>query len=335
MPAVCAEIQSKAIGNDVWIWAFGPEVLFMEMKVVAALGHNAVGTNFPEQKKAVHVSTKILADLIENGCQLIITHSNAPQVGMIHTALNEYAKNHETYNAPMSLCSSMSQGLVGYDIQNMLHSELMDRGIYKTVSTVITQVIVDPYDEAFYHPVKVIGRILNKEEAEEEENKGNYVVETEGGYRRIVAAPKPVDIVEIDAINALVNAGQIVIAGGGGGIPVLRQPHRLKSASAIVEKDLTAGKLADLTDADVLLFLTGVEKVAIHYGTDHPQYLDHMSPAQAREYMADGEFGENGMKPKIEAGVNFVSQKPGRKAIITTPEHALKAIRGEAGTTIC
>ncbi len=306
----------------------------MEKKVVVALGHHAVGTDFPGQYKAVQASVKILADLIEDGCQLIITHSNAPQVGMIHTALNEYAKNHETYNAPMSLCSSMSQGLVGYDIQNMLHSELIDRGIYRTVSTIITQVVVDPYDEAFYHPVKVIGRILTKEEAEEEENKGNYVVEAEGGYRRIVAAPKPVDIVEIEAINALVNAGQIVIAGGGGGIPVLKQPHRLKSASAIVEKDLTAGKLADLTDADMLLFLTSVDQAAIHYGTDHPQYLGHMTPSQAREYIADGEFGENGMLPKVEAGVNFVSQKAGRKAIITSAEHALEAVRGQAGTSI-
>ena len=286
----------------------------MEKRVVAALGHHAVGTNFPEQYKAVHASVKVLADLIEAGCQLVITHSNAPQVGMIHTALNEYAKNHETYNAPMSLCSSMSQGLVGYDIQNMLHSELMDRGIYRTVSTVITQVIVDPYDEAFYHPVKVIGRILTKEEAQEEESKGNYVVD--------------------DAINALVQAGQIVIAGGGGGIPVLKQPHRLKSASAIVEKDLTAGKLADLTDADILLFLTGVDQVSLHYGSSHPEPVDHLSAAQARACMADGEFDETGMQPKIEAGVNFVSQKAGRKAVITSPEKALAALRGEAGTTI-
>ncbi len=307
----------------------------MDKKVVVALGHQAVGTNFPEQYKAVHASVKVLADLIESGFQLIITHSNAPQVGMIHTALNEYAKSHETYNAPMSLCSSMSQGLVGFDIQNMLHSELIDRGIYRTVSTIITQVIVDPYDEAFYHPVKVIGRILTEKEAEEEENKGNYVVKVDGGYRRIVAAPKPVDIVEIEAINALVSAGQIVIAGGGGGVPVLKQPHRLKSASAIVEKDLTAGKLADLTDADILLFLTSVDQVAIHYGTDHVQYLTHMSPAQAREYMADGEFGENGMLPKVEAGVNFVSQKAGRSAVITSAEHALEAVRGQAGTSIC
>ena len=158
--------------------------------------------------------------------------------------------------------SSMSQGFIGYDIQNMLRTELISRGIYRTVSTIITQVIVDPYDDAFYHPIKVIGRYLTREEADAEEAKGNYVVEDPGkGFRRIVASPKPVDIVEIDAINALVKAGQIVIAGGGGGIPVLKQPHRLKSASAIVEKDLTAGKLADLTDADMLRSLSTIIRI--------------------------------------------------------------------------
>lgn len=306
----------------------------MEKKVVVALGHKALGTDFPGQYKAVHSSVKYLADLVEDGCQLIITHSNAPQVGMIHTALNEYAKNHETYNAPMSICSSMSQGFIGYDIQNMLHDELISRGIYRTVSTIITQVVVDPYDEAFYHPVKVIGRVLTQEEADEEEKKGNYVVETEEGYRRIVASPKPVDIVEIDAINALVNAGQIVIAGGGGGIPVLKQPGRYKSASAIVEKDLTAGKLADLTDSDVLMFLTGEDQVAVSYNTEHPQFLSRMSSAQARRYIEDGEFNEAGMLPKVEASVNFVSQKDGRRAVITSIEHALEALHGKAGTEI-
>jgi carbamate kinase len=196
-------------------------------------------------------------------------------------------------------------------------------------------VIVDPYDDAFYHPIKVIGRCLTREEADAEEAKGNYVVEDSGkGFRRIVASPKPVDIVEIDAINALVKAGQIVIAGGGGGIPVLKQPHRLKSASAIVEKDLTAGKLADLTDADMLMILTSEEQVSIHYNTDQRQPLGHISAAQARTYIDDGEFDEKGMLPKMEASVNFVSQKAGRQAVITSIEHAVEALHGEAGTII-
>lgn len=307
----------------------------MKKRVVVALGHQALGTNFPEQKKAIHASVKILADMVEDGCQLIITHSNAPQVGMIHTALNEYAKLHETYNAPMSICSAMSQGFIGYDIQNMLRTELMSRGIYRNVSTIVTQVVVDPYDEAFYHPLKVIGRYMSAEEAAAEEKKGNYVVEEPGkGFRRIVACPKPVDIVEIDAINALADAGQIVIAGGGGGIPVLKQGSNLKSASAIIEKDLTSGKLADLTDADVLMILTNEEHVCIHYQSEAPLPLGSISAAEARKYVEDHEFGEAGMLPKIEASVNFVSQKEGRSAIITSIDHAMDALHGKTGTII-
>ncbi len=305
-----------------------------EKRVVCALGHQALGTDFPGQYKAVHSSVRVLADLIEEGCQLVITHSNAPQVGMIHTALNEYARNHETYNAPMSVCSAMSQGFIGYDIQNMLRMELISRGIYKNVSTVITQVIVDPYDDAFYHPIKVIGRILTREEADAEEAKGNYVTQVEGGWKRIVASPRPVDIVEIDAVNALLGAGQIVVAGGGGGIPVLKQPHRLKSASAIVEKDLTAGKLADLTDADILMILTSEEQVCLGYHTQSRQPLHHVSALEARRYIDDGEFDENGMLPKMEASVNFVSQKPGRRAIITSIDHAVDALHEETGTIV-
>lgn len=307
----------------------------MKKRVVVALGHQALGTNFPEQKKAISASVKILADMVEDGCQLIITHSNAPQVGMIHTALNEYAKHHETYNAPISICSSMSQGFIGYDIQNMLRTELMSRGIYRTVSTIITQVVVDPYDEAFYHPMKVIGRYLTAEEAAAEEKKGNYVVEEPGtGFRRILASPKPVDIVEIDAINALLDADQIVIAGGGGGIPVLKQGNKLKGASAIIEKDLTSGKLADLTDADILMILTNEEYVCIDYKSDAPVPLKEITAAEARQHIENHEFGEAAMLPKIDASVNFVSQKPGRKAIITSIEHALEALQGKTGTVI-
>ena len=307
----------------------------MSKRIVVALGHQALGTDFPQQKKKVHDSVKILADLIAEDCQLIITHSNAPQVGMISTALNEYAKLHETYNAPMAICSSMSQGFIGYDIQNMLRTELMSRGIYRCVSTVVTQVIVDPYDDAFYHPTKVIGRILSKEEAEAEEEKGNYVTEIPGeGFKRIVASPKPLDIVEIDAINALLDAGQIVVAAGGGGVAVLKQGNLLKSASAIIEKDLTAGKLADLTDADILMILTSEEHVSIGYGTDESTPLTHLTAADALSYISKDEFGHGGMLPKIEASVNFVSQDKNRSAIITSIDHAVDAFHGKAGTLI-
>ena len=307
----------------------------MKKRVVVALGHKALGTTFPEQQTALKASVPILADLVEEGAQLIITHSNAPQVGMIHTAMNEFAKFHDTYGAPMSVCSAMSQGYIGYDIQNALRSELLKRGIYKTVATVLTQVTVDPYDEAFYHPVKVIGRYLSAEESAAEEKKGNYVVEEPGkGFRRIVAAPKPLDIVEIDAINALVDAGHIVIAGGGGGIPVLKQGSNLKGASAVIEKDLVSGRLADLTDADMLMLLTDEEFVIIGYGTDNPVPLEHLTPAEALKHVEHNEFGINKMLPKIEASVHFVTQKAGRTAIITSIDKAKDAYLGKTGTVI-
>ena len=307
----------------------------MKKRIVVALGHKALGTTFPEQQTAVKSSACILADLVEEGAQLIIPHSNAPQVGMIHTAMSEFAKFHETYGAPMSVCSAMSQGYIGYDIQNALRAELLKRGIYKTIATVITQVTVDPYDETFYRPVKVIGRYLTAEEAALEEQKGNYVVEEPGkGFRRIVAAPKPIDIVEIDAINTLVEAGHIVIAGGGGGIPVLRQGNNLKGASAIIEKDLISGRLADLTDSDMLMLLTNEERVSIGIGTDAEKELHEISTAEALEHIANHEFGQNKMLPKIEASVHFVSQKPGRQAVITSIEHAKEAFLGKTGTVI-
>lgn len=308
----------------------------MKKKVVIALGHRALGTTLPEQKIALKETSRVLADMAEAGCQLIITHSNAPQVGMIHTAMNEFAHFHSEYTgAPMSVCSAMSQGYIGYDIQNALRSELIKRGIFKTVSTILTQVLVDPYDEAFYHPVKVIGRYLTKEEAEQEEAKGNHVVEESGNrYRRIVSAPKPQAIIEIDAINALLDAGQFVVACGGGGIPVMAQGNTLKGASAIIEKDYTAGKLAELTDADLLLFLSNEEKVEVDLSSAHPTALEAISAEEAKQHIAKKQFGETAMLPKIQASIDFVSGRDGREAIITNLEHAFDAIEGKAGTHI-
>lgn len=259
----------------------------MKKRVVVALGHRALGTTLPEQKVAVKNTSKVIANLIEAGFQVAITHSNAPQVGMIHTAMNEFGQRHENYTAaPMSVCSAMSQGYIGYDLQNGIREELMNRGIYRTVSTVLTQVIVDPYDEAFYTPTKVLGRYMSAEEANEERKKGNYVIEEAGkGFRRVVSAPHPVKIVELDAVNALLDADQVVIAAGGGGIPVLEQDNHLKGASAVIEKDLTAGKLAEGVDADQLIILTSVEQVCINLGKDNEEKLGEISAAQAKEYM--------------------------------------------------
>ena len=259
-------------------------------KIVIALGHEALGTTLPEQKEATKRTAKAVADFIRDDYQVVITHSNGPQVGMIHTAMNEFCRLYPEYTAtPMSVCSAMSQGYIGYDLQNAIRAELLNKGIYKPVSTILTQVVVDPYDEAFYKPSKVIGRVLTEEEAEAEEKKGNHVVKTEGGYRRIVAAPKPMDIVEIDAIKALSDADQIVVACGGGGIPVLMQDNNLKGASAVIEKDLAAGKLAELLDADMLVILTSVDNVCLNYGQPDEKPLSTMTVAEAKKYMEDKE----------------------------------------------
>ena len=288
-----------------------------------------------EQQKAAARTAKAVADFIREDYQVVITHSNGPQVGMIHTAMNEFCRLYPEYTAtPTSVCSAMSQGYIGYDLQNAIRTELLNRGIYKTVSTVLTQVVVDPYDEAFYHPAKVIGRVMTKEEAEEEEKKGNHVTEVEGGYRRIVASPKPMDIVEIDAISALSDADQVVIACGGGGIPVLAQNNRLQGASAVIEKDLAAGKLAELLDADMLVILTSVDKVCLNYGKEDEVKLDTLSLADAKKYLAAGEFGEGTMAPKIEAAIDFIGESAIRSVLVTKLNKEAGEITGGMGTLI-
>ena len=304
-------------------------------RIVIALGHEALGSTLPEQQKAAARTAKAVADFIREDYQVVITHSNGPQVGMIHTAMNEFCRIHPEYTAtPTSVCSAMSQGYIGYDLQNAIRTELLNRGIYKTVSTVLTQVVVDPYDEAFYHPTKLIGRVMTKEEAEEEEKKGNHVAEGEGGVRRIVAAPKPMDIVEIDAISALSDADQVVIACGGGGIPVLAQNNRLQGASAVIEKDLAAGKLAELLDADMLVILTGVDKVCLNYGKEDEIKLDTLSLADARKYLAEGQFEAGTMAPKIEAAIDFIGESAIRSALITKLNKDAAEITGGMGTLI-
>lgn len=308
----------------------------MKKKVVVALGHRALGTTLPEQKEAVKRSAGMIADLIEEGYQVAITHSNAPQLGMIHTALNEFGKSHTDYTqAPMSVCSAMSQGYIGYDLQNAIRTELLNRGIFRTVSTILTQVTVDPYDEAFYTPTKVLGRYMSAEDAAAERKKGNYVVEEPGkGFRRVVSAPNPVSIVEIEAIKTLVNADQVVIACGGGGIPVLEQDHRLKGASAVIEKDLAAGKLAEELDADELIILTSVEKVCINLGKENEEELGEITVEEAKQYMEEGHFAPGSMLPKVQAAVDFAESKPGRQALITLLEKAKDGINGTTGTRI-
>ena len=305
-------------------------------KAVVSLGHEALGYTILEQWDAVKVTARALADLVESDYQLIITHSNGPQVSMIHKAMTELRRIYIDYTpAPMCVCSAMSQGYVGYDIQNALRAELLSRGISKAVSTILTQVTVDPYDEAFYEPTKVIGRYMSKEDAEMEVKKGNYVSEEPGkGFRRVVAAPKPIDIVEIDAIRTLADADQVVIACGGGGIPVIEQNHALKGASAVIEKDSIAGKLAGDLNADELIILTGVPCVYKNFGTDKQEPLNKLTVAEAKELTAQGQFEEGTMLPKIEAAIAYLEKNPTGSVLITSIAAVAEAIKGKSGTVI-
>lgn len=305
-------------------------------KAVVSLGHEALGYTTLEQWDAVKVTAKALADLVEANYQLTITHSNGPQVSMIHKAMTELRRVYIDYTpAPMCVCSAMSQGYVGYDIQNALRAELLSRGISKAVSTILTQVTVDPYDDAFYEPTKVIGRYMSREDAETEIKKGNYVVEEPGkGFRRVVAAPKPIDIVEIDAIRTLADADQVVIACGGGGIPVIEQNHILKGASAVIEKDSIAGKLAGDLMVDTLIIVTGVPAVYRHFGKDDQTPVHSMNAAEAKELMAQGEFEEGTMLPKIEASIAYLEKNPKGSVLITSLDTVADAIKGKNGTVI-
>ena len=305
-------------------------------KVVVSLGHNALGYTTREQWDAVKITAKALADLVEADYQLTITHSNGPQVSMIHKAMTELRRLYPGYTpAPMCVCSAMSQGYVGYDIQNALRTELLSRGIPKAVSTILTQVTVDPYDEAFYEPNKKIGRYMTEDEAKLELEKGNYVVEEPGkGFLRVVAAPKPIDIVEIDAIRTLADADQVVIACGGGGIPVIEQQHALKGASAVIEKDSIAARLASMMKVDQLIIYTDVPYVYKNYNTASQEPITNMTISEAKAFIEQDQFGAGTMLPKIEAAIEYLTAVPTGSVLITSLDSTNDAIRGKVGTVI-
>ena len=311
----------------------------MGKRIVIALGGNALGNNLPEQMVAVQQTSKAIADLIEEGHEVIIAHGNGPQVGMIQNAMTELTRsNPEKYiPCPLSVCVAMSQGYIGYDLQNALREELLNRGINKPCATVLTQVIVDKNDPAFQNPTKPIGAFMSKEEAEKLAAERGYVVKEDAGrgYRRVVASPKPQSIAEIDTVRALVEAGHVVIACGGGGIPVFKtEGNRLDGAAAVVDKDFASCVLAQQLDADCLIILTAVEKVAIHFGKPDVKWLDELTPAEAQKYIADGEFAPGSMLPKVQAAVQFAESKEGRTALITLLEKAKDGIAGRTGTRI-
>ena len=311
----------------------------MGKRIVIALGGNALGNNLPEQMVAVKQTARAIVDLIQEGHQVVIAHGNGPQVGMIQKAMTELTRSDpdKYIPCPLSVCVAMSQGYIGYDLQNGLREEMLDRGISKGVATVLTQVEVDPDDPAFRHPTKPIGAFMTREEAERMVAERGYdVIEDAGrGYRRVVASPRPQSIVEIESIRDMVEAGLVVVACGGGGIPVFKtEGHHLKGAAAVIDKDFASCTLAQQLDADCLIILTAVEKVAVHFGKPEQKWLDHLTPDQARIYMGEGHFAPGSMLPKVQAAVQFAESKPGRTALITLLEKAKDGIAGRTGTVI-
>ena len=308
----------------------------MGKTIVIALGGNALGDGLAEQMVAVKATARAIVDLIEQGHRVVVTHGNGPQVGMIDLAFESAAMTQaHTPHLPMSVCVALSQGYIGYDLQNALREELLDRGLNVPVATLITQVIVDEHDPAFGDPTKPIGSHFPRAEAEAMMRNGYVMKEVAGrGFRRVVASPRPLDVVEKESVRALVNAGQLVITVGGGGIPVTRHGHHLKGASAVIDKDLASAKLAELIDADLLIILTTVEKVALHFGTPKQRLLDHLSVDEARRYIAEGHFAKGSMLPKVEAAVEFAASRPGRSTLITLLSKAREGIEGRTGTRI-
>ena len=309
-------------------------------RVVIALGGNALGKNLEEQRRDVKVSAKAIADLLEENCEVLVVHGNGPQVGLINNAFNEYYNNHKKdggFPVPLSMAGAMSEAYIGYDLQNALQEEFANRKLkVNGVATLITQTEVDENDPAFKNPTKPIGQFMTKEQAEEKAKElGWEIVEDSGrGYRRVVASPIPNHIVEIEAINAMFNAGSIVICAGGGGIPVFKRGNGHEGAPAVIDKDNAASLLARQINADLLIILTAVEKVAINFNKPNQKVLDKMTVAEAKKYSDEGQFAPGSMLPKIRAASLFAKSGKGKKAIIGHLYKAKETVQGLTGTII-
>ena len=305
-------------------------------KVVIALGGNALGKDVEEQKEAVAKTAKVIVDLAQQGLDIIVTHGNGPQVGMIQNAMDNLVVMHENYKqVPLPTSVAMSQGYIGIDLQNAIKYELYSRNIEGKVSTILSQVEVDKNDPAFENPTKPIGRFLTKEEAEENEANGVRRMEDAGrGYRVVVASPMPQRIRELETIKTLVNAGHIVITCGGGGIPVISENGKLVGVNAVIDKDNASSLLAAQLGADYLVILTAVEKVAINFGKENQEWLSDLTVEQAKEYIAEEQFAKGSMLPKIEAAIRFAESGEGRRTLITLLDKAAEGIAGKTGTVI-
>ncbi len=303
-----------------------------EKKIVIALGGNALGKTPQEQLIKTKNTAKPIVDLIELGNTVIISHGNGPQVGMINTA---FVKEKDIC-MPFSECGAMSQGYIGYHLQNAIKEELLNRKIQKEVVSLVTQVVVDLEDTAFHNPTKPIGKFYNKEEAEKIASELDYIMKEDSGrgYRRVVPSPKPIDIAEIESIKLLVDNGVCVITTGGGGIPVYKRGNALKGVDAVIDKDYASAKLAELIDADELLILTAVEKVAIHFGQEDQVDLDQINLEECKKFIDENQFGEGSMLPKVKAAMSFCESKKGRRVLISSLDKAGEALLGKTGTVI-
>ena len=309
----------------------------MKRKIVVALGGNALGKNLNEQLSAVKFTAKALADLIEDGNEVVITHGNGPQVGRIDSAMAALCREDSSVErTPLSMCVAMSQAYIGYDIQNALREELLSRNIHKPVATIVTQVLVDGDDPALQNPTKPIGKFMSEADAQKEHERLGFTMREDAGrgWRRVVPSPEPKKIVELDAIRASVEDGSVVICCGGGGIPVKKVGNFHKGVGAVIDKDNVSSLLADNLNADILLILTAIDKVRIRYGKPDELSLDSMSLTDARRYIADGEFAAGSMLPKVEAAARFVENGNGRIAVIAALHQAGEAVKGQAGTVI-
>ena len=309
----------------------------MSKRIVIALGGNALGSTAAEQLALVSKTAKAIVDLIAEGNEVVIAHGNGPQVGMINLGLSTAAEAGAIKaDMPFPECGAMSEGYIGYHLQQAIGNELTARGIRKPVATIVTQTVVSQDDPAFQNPTKPVGAFYDKETADRiAAEKGYTMVEDAGrGYRQVVPSPKPFDIVEAESIKALFNAGHVVIAVGGGGIPVVRKDGKLYGTPAVIDKDFGSELLAELLDADVLVILTAVEQVAINFNKPDQKGLDDLTPAQAKVYMDENQFAKGSMLPKVQAAVKFAESKAGRTALITLLEKAKDGIAGKTGTRI-
>ncbi|AZI17937.1 carbamate kinase [Limosilactobacillus fermentum] len=305
-------------------------------KVVVALGGNALGKSPEEQLKLVKNTASSLIGLIQAGNQVVISHGNGPQVGQINLGMDFAAQNGKTAAFPFPECGAMSQGYIGYHLQQSLQNELHQRGMEKDVVTTVTQVVVDPSDPAFENPTKPVGDFYTKEQAAQiEQEKGYTFVEDAGrGYRQVVPSPLPKRIVELNSIETLIENGTLVIAAGGGGVPVVEEGGALTGVPAVIDKDRSSALLADNVDADQLIILTAVDYVYINYNQPDEQKLTELSQAQAQDLIDAGQFPAGSMLPKIQACLSFVKGHPERKAIITSLAGLDQALEGKLGTVI-